>query len=244
MSQNKRILLADDEAIFLKATSNVLCNNGYTCDCATDSDSVLEMLKSNDYDLLISDIKMPGNSNMELISNISKIAETMPVILVTAYPSIDNAIRALKFHVYDYLLKPVDFGVLLERVSDVLKKVSIHHKIILEAQQSARRWSQDLDNIERLTSTASKDASLRSFNSYLDILFKNMFDSVMSLKNVTKTAVTEYDDQPLSPHGKLVALKDALEETVAILKKTKNTFKSKDLGVLRGKLEKLLAETS
>jgi DNA-binding response OmpR family regulator len=244
MLQNKRILLADDEAIFLKATSNVLRENGYTCDCVSDSNSVLEMLKSNDYDLLISDIKMPGNSNMELISNISKIAETMPVILVTAYPSIDNAIRALKFHVYDYLLKPVDFGVLLERISDVLKKVSIHHEIIQEAQQSARKWSQDLDSLERLTSTTSKDASLKSFNSYLDILFKNMFDSMMSLKNVTKTAVMEYDDQPLSPHGKLVALKAALEETVAILKKTKNTFKSKDLGALRGKLEKILAETS
>jgi DNA-binding response OmpR family regulator len=244
MPQQKRILLADDEAIFLKATSNVLRDNGYICDCVTDSDSVLETLKSNDYDLLISDIKMPGNSDMELISNISKIAETMPVILVTAYPSIDNAIRALKFHVYDYLLKPVDFGVLLERINDVLKKVNIHHKIIQEAQQSARKWSQELDNIERLASTSSKDASLKPFNSYLDILFKNMFESLMSLKNMTKTVVMDYDDKPLSPHGKLIVLRDALGETVAILKKTKNTFKSKDLGVLRGKLEKLLAETS
>ncbi len=244
MTRKKRILLADDEAIFIKATSGMLRENGYLCDSVTDSESVIEKLKSNDYDLLISDIKMPGNTDMELISNISKIAETMPVILVTAYPSIDNAIRALKFHVYDYLLKPVDFGVLLERISEVLKKVNIHHKIIQEAQQSARKWSQDMDNIERLTSTASEDASLKSFNSYLDILFKNMFDSMMSLKNVAKTAVTEYDDQPLSPHGKLVALRDALGETVAILKKTKNTFKSKDLGLLRGKLEKLLAETS
>ncbi len=244
MPKQKRILLADDEAIFLKATSNVLRDNGYICDCATDSDSVLEMLKSNDYDLLISDIKMPGNSDMELVSNISKIAETMPVILVTAYPSIDNAIRALKFHVYDYLLKPVDFGVLLERISDVLKKVNIHHKIIQEAQQSARKWSQELDNIERLASTSSKDASLKSFNSYLDILFNNMFESLLSLKNMTKTVAMDYDDQPLSPYGKLVALRDALGETVITLKSTKGSFKSKELGMLRGKLEKLLAETS
>ncbi len=244
MSRQKRILLADDEVIFLKATSSMLRENGYTCDCSTDADSAMEMLRSNDYDLLISDIKMPGNSDMELVSNISKIAESMPVILVTAYPSIDNAIRALKFHVCDYLLKPVDFGVLLERISDVLKKVNIHQKIIQKAQQSARKWSQELDNIERLASTSSKDASLKSFNSYLDILFKNMFESLMSLKNMTKTVAMDYDDQPLSPYGKLVALRDALGETVAILKKTKNTFKSKDLGMLRGKLEKLLTETS
>ncbi len=76
----------------------------------------------------------------------------------------------------------------------------------------------------------------------MDILFKNMLDSMMSLKNMTKAAVTGDDDQHLSSHSKLVALRDALEETVETLKKTRNTFKSKELGVLRGKLEKLLTE--
>lgn len=247
MSQQKRILLADDEVIFLKATSEILRENGYICDCATNAEDVVEMLRSNDYDLLISDIKMPGNAGMELISKIDKIAEGMPVILVTAYPSIDNAIRALKFRVYDYLLKPVNFDELLERVSGALKNTSISQDVILEVQQSIRKWRLDLDNIERLTNETSKDASLKSFNSYLDILFKNMFDTLMNLRSMTKTLVLGNDEQSLynlNEGGKLDVLKGALEETVTILKKTKDTYKSKDLGVLRKKLESLLAETS
>lgn len=241
MSQQKRILIADDEAIFLKATSNVLQENGYICDCAADAESVVEMMKSNNYDLLISDIKMPGNSDMELISNISKIAESVPVILVTAYPSIDNAIQALRFHVCDYLLKPIDFGVLLEVVSKALKNFSVCREVVRETQQSIRKWKNDLDTIEKLTGKAPKDASIKSFDSYLDIMFRNMFDTLMNMRDMTKKVATGNDEQLCV---KVNALRDALVETVEILKKTKNTFKSKDLGVLRTKLESLLAETS
>ncbi len=244
MSQKKRILLADDEVIFLKATSNILRENDYICDCATDAESAMEMLRSNDYDLLISDIKMPGNSNMELISNISKIAEGMPVILVTAYPSIDNTIRALRFHVSDYMLKPVDLGELLKQVSNVLKSASIYHEAAQAVQKSIIKWKLDLENNESLINKVSKGGS---FNSCLDVLFRNMFDTLMNLRKMTVTTAMEDDEQPLcNLHGcvNLGMLKDALVETVATLKKTKNAFKSKELGVLRAKLESLLAETS
>ncbi len=247
MPKQKRILLADDEAIFLKTTSNMLQENGYTCDCVTDADSALEMLRSNDYDLLISDIKMPGNSNMELISNISKIAAGIPVILVTAYPSIDNAIQALKLHVCDYLLKPIDFGVLLKRVNELLKSFSASQDILREINQSIGKWREDLENMEKLSSEAAEKASLKSFDSYLDVMFKNMFETLMHLKDIAKKSVLENDEQFYCNQigcVKLSAYRDALAETVKTLKRTRNSFKSKELGELRGKLEKLLAETS
>ncbi len=247
MLQQKRILLADDEVIFLKATSKILQDNGYTCDCASDAKSVLEMLRSNDYDLLISDIKMPGNSDMELISKITEIADGMPVILVTAYPSIDNTIQAIKFRVHDYLLKPVDFEELLERVNDALSNVSISQDITREAQKSINKWKLNVDNVEKLISKTSIETPLTSLNSYLDISFNNMFETLMSLRNMTKSLVIKNDDKSLYNLKGCVQpgmLIDALVETVAILKKTKDAFKSKDLGMLRSKLERLLAEIS
>ena len=244
MTQKKRILLADDEVIFLKATSIILRENGYICDCASDSKSVIEMLGSNEYDLLISDINMPGNSDMELISNISQIADGIPVILVTAYPSIENTIRALRFQVYDYLLKPVDFEELLKLVSKVLTNISICRDVTLEVQRSIRKWRLDLDTIENMLNKASKDASLRTLNSYLDISFKNIFDTLMRLRDMVKTVVMENDEQSIQNLHGSVKLREALVETVAILKKTKDTFKSKDLGVLRVKLESLLEAAS
>ncbi len=244
MSPQKRILLADDEAIFLKATSTMLSDNGYTCDCATDSLSATQMLESNDYDLLISDIKMPGNTDMELISNLSQIANGIPVILVTAYPSIQNSIQALRLKVDDYLLKPVDFGELLFLVNKVLANVGICRNVSLEVQQSIRKWRLDLDNIEKIMNNTSEDASFKSLNCHLDILYKMIFDSLMNLKETTQTVVRESDDRPESVNSKLRKLKNALTETVATLKRTKDTFKSKDLGLLRVKLENLLEATS
>ncbi len=247
MSMHKRILIADDEVIFLKATSNMLHEHGYKCDCATDAESALEMLRSNDYDLLISDLKMPGNSDMEFVGNVSAYTYGLPIIVVTAYPSIDNAIQALKFHVCDYMLKPVDFGTLLERVNEAFKNFSIYQDVTLELKKSISKWSQDLDNIQRLASKTSKDAYVKSFNSYLDVIFKNMFDTLMSMRDMTKNVFMENDEQPLfnlKEFEKLEKLRDALAETVSVLRRTKDSFKSKDLGALRGRLERLLAETS
>jgi hypothetical protein len=91
---------------------------------------------------------------------------------------------------------------------------------------------------------ASKDASLRTLNSYLDISFKNIFDTLMRLRDMVKTVVMENDEQSIQNLHGSVKLREALVETVAILKKTKDTFKSKDLGVLRVKLESLLEAAS
>ena len=141
MQQQKRILLIDDEIIFLKATSNVLSDKGYKCDLALNSISALEKMRSNHYDLLISDIKMPGNSNMELISKVSKISDNIPIILVTAYPSIDNAIQAIQLPVYGYLLKPIDYDELLELVRKVLSRSSLNHLINSELQKKYKRMA-------------------------------------------------------------------------------------------------------
>ncbi len=245
--KQKRILLADDEAIFLKAVSCMLCDNGYICDSATDAESVVAMLKLNDYDLLISDVRMPGNSELELISNISKITNCMPIILVTAYPSVDNTIQALKLNVHDYLIKPVDFEELLALVNKVIIAGSIHHDVNREVRKSISNWRLELDKVEKLLSRAPTDSPLETFNYYLDTSYKNIFETLMNLRKITKMAVVGNDDQlvnqPVYLNGMRAELKEVLEDTVKVLKKTKNSFKSKDIGELRKKLEKVLSET-
>ncbi len=245
--KQKRILLADDEAIFLKAVSDMLYKNGYICDSATDAESVVAMLKSNDYDLLISDIRMPGNSDLELISNISKINNCMPVILVTAYPSIDNTIQALKLNVCDYLIKPVDFEELLTLVNKVIATGSIHHDVKMEVRKSITKWRLELDKVEKVIGRSSTDSPLGTFNYYLDTSYKNIFETLLNLRKITKMAVVGNDDQPVNQpvylNGMRAELKEVLEDTIKVLKKTKNSFKSKDIGELRKKLEKVLSET-
>ncbi len=245
--KQKRILLADDEAIFLKATSDLLRENGYICDSATDAESVMAMLRLNDYDLLISDVRMPGNSDLELISNVSEITNCMPVILVTAYPSIENTIQALKLNVRDYLIKPVAFEELLALVNKVIEAGSINHEVKMEVRESISKWRLELDKVEKLLSKASMDSPLETFNYYLDTSYRNIFETLMNLRKMTKMAVVGNDDQlthqPVYLNGMRAELKEVLEDTINVLKKTKNSFKSKDIGELRKKLEKVLSGT-
>ncbi|MCI0692942.1 response regulator [candidate division KSB1 bacterium] len=65
------------------------------------------MLGKNRYDLLIADIKMPGNDELEFIEEPPAIAEGLPVILVTGYPSLNTAIKSTRLHVAGYMMKPL-----------------------------------------------------------------------------------------------------------------------------------------
>jgi len=107
-----RILLADDEETFLYSTCELLRRSGYRCDCAPNAATAAAMLREQKYDLLIADIKMPGNAELELIRDLPKLANGLPVILITGYPPIYGT-AAMHFPVMAYLIKPFDFSELL-----------------------------------------------------------------------------------------------------------------------------------
>ena len=86
MSDQGRILIADDEKVFLESTADLLRRAGYECSCVPDAPSAIEELRKEEYDLLIADIKMPGNPDLELVRELPNIAEGMPVILVVPSP--------------------------------------------------------------------------------------------------------------------------------------------------------------
>jgi DNA-binding NtrC family response regulator len=71
------------------------------------------MLRKKKYDLLIADIKMQGNSDLQLIKKLPEFAPRMPVILVTGYPSLSSAVQSMKLPVVGYLIKPFEFSELL-----------------------------------------------------------------------------------------------------------------------------------
>ncbi len=122
MSNLGRILVADDEATFLESTMDLLRDEGYECDGAANAHVAKELLSKKDYDLLISDIKMPGNLELELIKGLGDVPERLPVILVTGYPSLNTAIMSTRLSVAGYLLKPLDFDELLELAHETIAR--------------------------------------------------------------------------------------------------------------------------
>jgi DNA-binding NtrC family response regulator len=107
------ILIAEDEAITLKHLSNTLRSEGYDVSTAKNGLDALGMFEGNYYDLLITDIKMPGMSGMDLLATVtSKYPET-EVIVITGFGTIGMAVEAIKKGAVDYITKPLDLDELL-----------------------------------------------------------------------------------------------------------------------------------
>jgi DNA-binding NarL/FixJ family response regulator len=122
MGEAPRILLADDTDVFLQSTADLLRRDGYVCVCAHDAPEVAQALAASRFDLLIADINMPGNTELELLRTLRALPEPLPVIIVTAYPSVGTAVEALRLSVIDYLVKPLDLADLRDRVGRAIEK--------------------------------------------------------------------------------------------------------------------------
>lgn len=120
MSAPARILLADDEETFRSSVAVLLRREGYQCDVAATGTEAAQMLGQAQYDLLVTDLRMPGNTDLELLRAATS-AGVLPVIVVTAYPSVPTAVEALRCAVVDYLVKPFDFEELLRAVRRALE---------------------------------------------------------------------------------------------------------------------------
>lgn len=120
MNSNHTILIVDDEPNLRKTLSLILQRDGYTVTTAGDADEAHEHLKARHFDLAFLDIKMPKKSGLILLTEIKQIYPDMPVLLLTAFASLDSAIEAVRRGAADYLLKPIDPPQILSRVKQVL----------------------------------------------------------------------------------------------------------------------------
>jgi DNA-binding NtrC family response regulator len=111
-----RILIADSDENILLAIANLLENEGYECTLALDGPEALQVLEDNVYDLLIAELRLPGNEELELVETLHQYAQGMPVIIYTGHPSLRSAIASIRLSVAAYLIKPVEFSVLLHHV--------------------------------------------------------------------------------------------------------------------------------
>src|SRR5277367_3210346 len=114
------VLLVEDKPELRAMLRKALERSGYTVDEAPDGTVAIEKLRTRTYQMVLSDLKLPGHSGIEVLREAKKVEPTLPVILVTAYGSVDEAVTAMKEGAYDFLQKPVDLdhlGLVLERAA-------------------------------------------------------------------------------------------------------------------------------
>ncbi len=103
-----RILVVDDERAIRVMTARWLTHEGFVVDIAADANEALSLLGAYQYDLMVSDIMMPGKSGIELLQEARNLSSDMAVLMVTALDYHDTAIQALELGAYGYIIKPVE----------------------------------------------------------------------------------------------------------------------------------------
>ncbi len=101
----KRILVVDDDSYVRSGTEEILLRKGYEVDTSGSASAALQALEGAEYDLMLSDIKMPGMSGLELLERVVPRWPELTVVLMTAYGAIDDAVRAMRIGAYNYVLK-------------------------------------------------------------------------------------------------------------------------------------------
>ena len=112
----ERILVVDDEEIIRESLSFVLKKEGYFVDEAENGKIAYDMVLQDSYDLIISDIEMPGMKGTQLLDEVKKINIQTLIVIITAYGSLETAISALRNGASDYILKPLEFDELLIKI--------------------------------------------------------------------------------------------------------------------------------
>ncbi len=121
----KRILVVDDEESLRRVTQLKLQQAGYEATTASDGAQALELLTRHPQDLIITDLKMPGMSGMDLLRRVKEDYPEVIVIVVTAFGTIESAVEAMRLGAYDYIIKPVNADALKLVVSRALE----HHRL-------------------------------------------------------------------------------------------------------------------
>jgi DNA-binding response OmpR family regulator len=240
------VLIADDEGVFLDATADLLRQEGYDCDCVGDGPSAAERLRQGSYDVLIADIRMPGNPNLELVEQVGEMLDGLQVILVTGYPSMDSAIKSIRLPVSAYLVKPVDFGELKASVKTAVGRSKIYRSL-KETEDHLREWQAKLRGMQEVLHHEPGESDPVPVEAFINVTLHNIILSLAGLKNVTEAVARltgEHDVCRLVDCPRLNTLGGALKDTIAVLEKTKSSFKSKELGELRRRLEGVLGAQS
>ncbi|MBI5507666.1 MAG: diguanylate cyclase [Deltaproteobacteria bacterium] len=183
MSASPRILVVDDDQIVRSVFASLLPREGYQADVAEGAEAALELLAQNPYDLVISDIVLPGMDGVQLLRRIKVLFPKIEVILMTAYANMDTLLQALHAGVYDYLIKPFDnLEDVLHKVARALEKRSIldENQRLIEYLRQANAQIEIMNrDLER--QVAERTRQLEAANARLEQL--SLTDDVTGLYN-------------------------------------------------------------
>lgn len=145
MAKKISILIVDDEESVRDSLYNWFVEDGFRVECAENAKKALTILESDQFDIVLADIKMPGMDGLEMLRRIKSIKPDSIVIVMTAFATVDTAVKALKDGAYDYVTKPFDPDDLTHLIRNATKQISL-----VEENESLKKQVISLENVEDL----------------------------------------------------------------------------------------------
>ena len=131
------ILVVDDDDAHRGMLRTMLRSWGYTVEEATDGDEAVDLVREKSFDAVLTDVRMARMDGIHALKNILEYNPALPVVLMTAYSSVETAVEALRLGAYDYLVKPLDF----EALRHALEKAIEHSRLSVENRELRRQLS-------------------------------------------------------------------------------------------------------
>jgi DNA-binding NtrC family response regulator len=125
-----RILIVDDQEMMRDSLAGTLVREGYEVVACNDGPTAISRLQATRFDLLITDLKMPKMTGIELLGEAKRLRAEMPVVLMTAFATVSTAVEAMKLGAYDYIQKPFDG----DEIKLLVERTLEHNRLIRENQ--------------------------------------------------------------------------------------------------------------
>ncbi|MBN1878380.1 MAG: sigma-54-dependent Fis family transcriptional regulator [Anaerolineae bacterium] len=206
------ILIVDDDPAVLKGLYRILSRQEYTVEGASTAEAALDVLRRQRFDLVITDLQMPGMDGLTLLSEIKKRSKHTPVVMLTGHGSMETAVAALRRGVSDFITKPYQPDELLNIVQREVTRYRQSMPPGMEASLGLQLTEEQADEIDILL------ASLRAEVNARCVLLIEGNGSVLSVKGVI-------EDMNISALGALVAGDFAATASIASLIGEEDAFK-------------------
>ena len=154
---SNHVLVVDDDNAHRGMLRTMLRSWGFTVDEATDGDEAIELVREKPFDAVLTDVRMARVDGIHALKAILEYNPALPVILMTAYSSVETAVDALRIGAYDYLVKPLDFDLLRETLSQSIERS--RHSV--ENRELRRQLSENEKDTEILGKSPAMQAMLR-----------------------------------------------------------------------------------
>ena len=131
----KPVLIVEDEAIMRESLRDWLKDEGYQVETVEQGEEALKAITEREFGIVLLDMRLPGKDGLEVLREVKTQSPQLKGIIITAYPSVETAVEAMKIGAVDYLTKPLDLNNLEELIRDILGpvQVEIKSKTIMEA---------------------------------------------------------------------------------------------------------------